>query len=293
MSFVPDPLGSRNVMVLVDAIEHAEQLDPVGDRIQKAVDKAPQRLRDLLHGVWLGHPLHPSMVHAPVGGWMSAAVLDLIPGQEKAATTMVAVGTVSAVPTAIVGWNDWASLDAEQRRTGLVHALCNATAVALYGGSLFARLRGRHTRGKVLGFLGLGIAGAGAFLGGHLTYRQGAGTNQAVADQMRVPDSWQDLGPRSEYPNGTPVVRRIGDVPVLVYRRGEEFTVMMERCGHQTGPLGSGDTVDVNGEECVVCPWHGSTFRLSDGRVVHGPAASNQPLLESRIARGRLEVRKP
>lgn len=280
-------------MVLVDAIEHAEQLDTVGDRIQRTIDKAPRRLRDLLHGVWLGHPLHPAMVHAPVGGWLSAAVLDLIPGQEKAATTMVAVGTASAVPTALVGWNDWASLDAEQRRTGLVHALCNATAVALYGGSLVARLRGRHARGRVLGFLGFGLAGAGAFLGGHLTYRQGAGTNQAVADQLRVPEEWQDLGPRSEYPSGTPVVRRIGDVPVLVYRRGEDITVMMERCGHQTGPLGAGEQTDVGGEPCVVCPWHGSTFRLSDGRVVHGPAATNQPLLETRVVRDRLEVRKP
>ncbi len=280
---------------MVDQIEQIDRLDPVSDRLRKAVDTVlkPQGVRDFLHGVWLGHPLHPALMHAPIGAWISAAVLDLVPGQEKAATTLVGAGTASAVPTALAGWNDWASLDTEQRRTGLVHALCNVTAMALYGGSLAARLKGRHGRGRILGFLGLGVMGAGAYLGGHLAYKQGAAVNQAVADLMRVPEEWQDLGPRSEYPDGTPVVRRIGDVPVLVYRRGDTITVMMERCGHQTGPLGAGEQVDHDGDACVVCPWHGSTFRLSDGGVVYGPAATNQPLLETRVVRDRLEVRKP
>jgi nitrite reductase/ring-hydroxylating ferredoxin subunit len=277
--------------MVVDQIDRTDKLDPLSDRLQKIVDGVlrPQRLRDLLHGVWLGHPLHPALIHAPVGAWISAAVLDLVPGQEKAATTLVATGTASAVPAAVVGWNDWAALDAEQRRTGLVHALCNAAAVGLYGGSLVSRLRGKHARGRMFGFLGLGMAGVGAYLGGHLAYRQGAGVNQAIADLMRVPDEWQDLGPVPEYPDGTPVVRRIGDVPVLVYKRDDRFTVMVERCGHQTGPLGAGEQVD----GCVVCPWHGSTFRLSDGAVVHGPATSNQPLLKARVERGQLQVRKP
>jgi nitrite reductase/ring-hydroxylating ferredoxin subunit len=281
--------------MVVEQIERTQRLDAVSDRLQKAAGGVfrAQRVRDFLHGVWLGHPLHPAMVHAPVGSWISAAVLDLVPGQEKAATTLVAAGTASAVPTAVVGWNDWAALDAEQRRTGLVHALCNATAVALYAGSLVSRLRGDHARGRLLGFLGLGIAGAGAFLGGHLTYRQGAGANQAVADQMRIPEGWQDLGRLVDFPDGTPVIRRIGDVPVLVHRSGHRLTVLLERCGHQTGPLGAGDTVEVNGDPCVVCPWHGSTFRLTDGSVVHGPATSNQPTLEARVTGDRVEARRP
>ena len=68
---------------------------------------------------------------------------------------------------------------------------------------------------------------------------------------------------------------------------------MMERCGHQTGPLGAGEKVEVNGEACVVCPWHGSTFRLSDGAVVHGPAATNQPVLETRVVDDRVQARRP
>src|SRR5687768_15561087 len=107
-------------MTVVDRIEQAERLDPLSDRLQRLVGGLPQPVRDLLHGVWLGHPLHPALVHAPVGAWLSAAILDLVPGQRRAATALLATGTVAAVPTAVVGWNDWASLDRDQRRTGLV-----------------------------------------------------------------------------------------------------------------------------------------------------------------------------
>jgi nitrite reductase/ring-hydroxylating ferredoxin subunit/uncharacterized membrane protein len=278
-------------MTVVERIEQAERLDPISDRLQHLVGGLPRAVRDLLHGVWLGHPLHPAMVHAPVGAWLSAAILDAMPGQRRAATTLLAAGTVAAVPTAMAGWNDWASLEKDQRRTGLVHALANATALALFAGSLVARARGRD--GRALSYAALGLAGAGAYLGGHLSYRQGAGVNQAVQDLFRLPGGWQGLGEAIGYPERQPTARRIGDVPVLVYRDGERFTVLLERCGHQTGPLAEGERVDVGGQACVVCPWHGSTFRLTDGGVVHGPAATNQPVLDSRVVDGRLEARRP
>jgi nitrite reductase/ring-hydroxylating ferredoxin subunit len=148
-------------------------------------------------------------------------------------------------------------------------------------------------RGRALSYAGLGVAGAGAYLGGHLSYRQGAAVNQAVPDLYRIPDGWQPLGDAIEYRDGVPTARRVGDVPVLVYRQGEKFSVLLERCGHQTGPLDEGDRVEVDGQACVVCPWHGSTFRLADGGVVHGPAATNQPVLATRLVDGRLEARRP
>src|SRR5689334_7505202 len=131
-------------MALVDRIEQADRLDPVSDRMRDTVDRVPRRLRDFLHGVWLGHPLHPVMVQAPVGAWLSAAVLDLIPGQTRAATVLTATGTATALPAAVAGLNDWASLDDEQRRTGLVHAVCNTVALGLFGASVLARVRGAH-----------------------------------------------------------------------------------------------------------------------------------------------------
>lgn len=77
---------------LLTKLEQASALDRVGDRLQRVVQGIlrPQRVRDLLHGVWLGHPLHPALVQVPVGAWMSAAMVDLmLPDQRRAATTLV------------------------------------------------------------------------------------------------------------------------------------------------------------------------------------------------------------
>src|SRR4051794_9513362 len=114
-------------------LEQASGLDRVGDRLQRAVLATirPRRVRDLLHGVVLGHPLHPAMVQVPVGAWISAAVLDLMPGQRRAATTLVGVGTAAALPAAVAGLNDWAALSRDQRRVGLVHAASNTVGLAL------------------------------------------------------------------------------------------------------------------------------------------------------------------
>jgi nitrite reductase/ring-hydroxylating ferredoxin subunit len=68
---------------------------------------------------------------------------------------------------------------------------------------------------------------------------------------------------------------------------------MIGHCAHHTGPLVEGEVVNVHGEDCVVCPWHGSAFRLADGMVVHGPAASDQPLLRTRVVDGRIQAALP
>ncbi|MFB9234867.1 Rieske 2Fe-2S domain-containing protein [Plantactinospora siamensis] len=276
-------------------LEQASGLDAVGERAQRSVWAVlrSQRIRDLLHGVWLGHPLHPVMVQVPVGAWTSAAVLDLMPGQRRAATTLVAVGTASALPAAVAGWNDWASLSTEQRRVGLVHAAANIVGVTLYAGSLTARLAGRHGAGRLLAFLGLASAGGGAYLGGHLAYKQAAQVNHSVTEMHRLPEDWRAVADLDQIPEGSLVRRTVEDVDVVVYRDGPDVTVLLDRCAHLSGPLSEGEVTKVDGQACVVCPWHGSTFRLDNGEVVHGPAATDQQILPTRVSDGVLEARLP
>ncbi|GAB3853235.1 Rieske 2Fe-2S domain-containing protein [Micromonospora andamanensis] len=280
---------------LLTKIEQAAGLDRFGDRLQQTVQGVlrPQRVRDLLHGVWLGHPLHPAMVQLPVGAWISTAVLDLMPGQRRAATTLTAVGTLSALPAAVAGLNDWAGLSRDQRRVGLVHAASNTVGLALYGASLAARLSGRHGLGRTLGWLGLGAAGAGAYLGGHLAYKQGAQVNVSVSDLHLISEGWHPVAEMTSLPQRELVTRKVDDVSVILYRHGDDVTVMLERCPHQSGPLGEGEVREIDGHACVVCPWHGSTFRLNGGEVVHGPSPNDQQVLPTRIVNGRLETRLP
>ncbi|HEX5199132.1 MAG TPA: Rieske (2Fe-2S) protein [Actinoplanes sp.] len=282
-------------MRMMTRLEEAHALDPVSDKLQAAVQAVakPQRLRDVLHGTWLGHPLHPVLVQLPVGSFVSAAILDLLPGRSRSATALIGAGVAGAVPAVAAGWLDWSQLTKDQRRVGLVHATANAVAVGLYATSLVARLRGRTARGKAFSFAGLTVAGLGAYLGGHLSYAQSAGVNQAAPELVRVPGEWTEVASLADLPDGRPVVRKAGEVPILVFRRGDRVSAMIERCGHETGPLGEGEITGAGADACVVCPWHGSVFRLTDGAVMHGPAASAQPMLRTRLRDGRVEVTQP
>jgi nitrite reductase/ring-hydroxylating ferredoxin subunit/uncharacterized membrane protein len=283
------------VRELLTRLEQASGLDRLSDQLQHSVSSMlpGQRIRDVLHGVWLGHPLHPAMVQLPIGAWASAAVLDLVPGQRRAATLLVALGTAGALPAALAGANDWASLSREQRRVGMVHALANAAGVMFYTGSLVARLGGRHGVGRTLGLLGLAAVGGGAYLGGHLVYKQAAGVNHGAPELDRIEDGWHPVADLATLPEATLLTRKIDDIAVVVYRDGDEITVMLERCAHQSGPLGAGEVTRVDGRTCVVCPWHGSTFDLGDGEIVHGPAGSDQQVLATRVIGGVLQARLP
>ncbi|GAA0735447.1 Rieske (2Fe-2S) protein [Dactylosporangium roseum] len=285
---------------LLAKLERSHGLDRIGDPARKAILAAVPRegVRDVLHGRWLGHPLHPAVVQFPVGAWLSAAVLDalaFLPGRRPAATALLVAGTAAALPAAVTGATDFTTLSREQRRVAVVHALANSVALGLFVSSIVARLRGRHAAGRGLSYAGTGVAGVGAFLGGHLSFSQDAGTNHAAAALPLVPRGWHGIGAIEEFRPGRVESRILGETPVLVYRDGDgdRFSVLIGRCAHRSGPLADGRTVEVDGEACLECPWHGSVYRLADGRAVHGPASSDQVVLRTRIRAGRLEAARP
>ncbi|MFF4952193.1 Rieske 2Fe-2S domain-containing protein [Streptomyces chattanoogensis] len=276
----------------LDSLADARALDAVIAPLRKVVRTLPLgRYRDVLHGRQLGHPLHPALVQVPIGAWTSAALLDVVPGASRSARFLVGVGVVAAVPAALAGWVDWAEQHKRQMRTGVVHAAANAAAIGLYTGSWAARRRGQPWRGKALGLAGLTVATAGGVLGGHLAFRQGAGTNKAEPVPRLLEPGWQLLGRVDDLPVGEPVRREVGEVPVVVVRdESGEVHVLANRCSHLSGPLSEGKIID----GCVECPWHGSTFRLSDGQNVRGPATAPQPSFEVRTdSAGTLYVRLP
>ncbi|TVL91133.1 Rieske (2Fe-2S) protein [Streptomyces sp. SAJ15] len=284
-------VSAANPLSTIDAIEDAEVLDRVASPLRAGVRALPLgRARELLRGRWQGHPLHPTLVQAPIGSWTSAALLDLTRGNERAARLLIAVGLVTAAPAAVAGATDFADQFPEQERVGVVHAAANTTAIVLYTASLIVRLRGG--RGRLLGFAGLAAATAGGFLGGHLTFRQAAGVNHSEAVPHLVDAGWHAVGGPEEFPRGRMVRRMVGEVPVLIVRDAEgtgELHALADRCSHLSGPLSEGEVVD----GCVVCPWHGSTFRLADGTCVAGPATAPQPSFEVRLNDGLVEVRLP
>lgn len=276
----------------IDRLEELASLDPVISRVRSSVRQViqPQALRDLLHGVWLGHPLHPMLVQVPIGAWTSAAILDLVPKTGPSVSLLIGTGMATAAPAAAAGLVDWSELNQRESRMGLVHAAANSVALVLYGASLLARARGRRARGKALGYAGLASVMVGGLIGGHLSYRNAAGVNHNADAPALGPTDWTDVGRLDELPDGQLARRDVGTFPILLLRRGMRVSALADRCSHLSGPLSEGQLTG-DGEPCVVCPWHGSTFRIADGTVVHGPATAPQPMLETRVLSDHVEVR--
>jgi nitrite reductase/ring-hydroxylating ferredoxin subunit/uncharacterized membrane protein len=289
-------LRSARPVTLAERLERAQVLDrPVGALSDLVVHALPPgRRADALHGVPFGQPAHPALVRLPVGFWASAVLLDRLggPGAERASATLVATGVAAAVPAMATGLADWSALHRHQQRVGLVHAIAQAGATMLFTGSLLARAAGQRGKGRLLSTGGLVAATAGAYLGGHLALRLGAGASHAEPIGHLTAAGWHDLCPLADLPEGRLVRRQLGYLSVLAVRDGAAAHVLTDHCAHLGGPLHQGRVTSVAGVACVTCPWHGSTFRLSDGAVVHGPSTGRQPAFETRISdSGLIQVR--
>ncbi|MBB6379280.1 nitrite reductase/ring-hydroxylating ferredoxin subunit [Pseudonocardia eucalypti] len=279
-------------------IERAVRLDGVAGSARDLVHRLlrRRRLKDALHGVWLGHPLHPALAQLALGSLLSASLIDLCGGRRRDSSRLIVVGLLATGPTAAAGWADFADGHEEQQRVGLVHAALNATAVGCYVGALGARAR-RSGRGRGRSVAGGVLAGTAAALGGHLSFRMASGANHAEEVQHIGPENWQPVGPVAELPLDQPVRRLIGEVPAFVLRRsvrdegGETMVVLSDRCPHLSAPLHEGELSSVDCQPQVTCPWHGSVFRVSDGEVVHGPATAPVPRFDTRVRNGLLEAK--
>ena len=271
----------------ISRLEQDSRLDTAvsaGQRVARLIK--PGKVRDALHGVWLGHPVHPVLVQVSAGTWLSASVIDFTGGGDKAARQLTATGLAAAVPAAIAGAVDWSEQHEQQMRVGVVHAAGNAVAMSLYGASLITRGPGR---GRWLRLAGLAAMSASGLLGGHISFRLAGGANHAEAVPHIVEPGWRNVMPAADLPDGRPVRKMLGETPIALVRSGSQLHALADRCSHMSGQLSESDLVD----GCLTCPWHGSVFRVSDGSVARGPATAPQPAFNTRVVDGAIQVRLP
>ena len=291
---------------ILEAIGEQEWMEAPAQAVQntvlasfEAAGEPGKKAKDFLHGRWFGHALHPAITDVPVGSWTIAALFDAIAAYtgksdlDKGADTAIGVGLISAVGAAVTGLTDWSQVEGRPRKVGFLHAVFNITATGFFLASWLMRRSGdENKRGtaRCLSWTGYTIAMGGAWLGGELVSTEKLGVDNAPRDLW--PQEWTSVLAENELPEGALTQAIAGKNAIMLTKRSGEIFALAEKCSHLGGPLSEGEFCDRDGESAVRCPWHGSCFSLRDGRVLEGPATHPQPVLETRVQDGQIQVRQ-
>ena len=274
----------------------------LSDTLQQAIGvivgahrKPPRRLKSLLNGVWLGHPLHPAITDVPVTAWVFTAIFDIIwlishtSWAAYGAFVAVIVGLLGAVGAIVTGLTDWSDTYGTERRVGLNHALFNACATILYLVSFILRLLagpGDGIAAVILGFIGLVSVIYASYLGGDLVFNKGTGVNHTAWEAGS--EDYEVVLPVERVEENKLYRVMVAGVPVVLLRQGAQFYAISATCAHAGGPLDEGELEG----DVVQCPWHGSRFCMRNGRVLTGPATVNAPRYDIRIRDNQVEARR-
>ena len=212
-------------------------------------------------------------------------MLDLA-GMERGADLSLAIGVAGAVGSALAGiavWTETAGLD---RRLGLLHAGLNTASLVLNVASLGLCWSGRRRGGVFLSVSGYALANLSSYLGGELAFARGVGVNHTAWEHG--PAEYTAILALDKLTEGKPIRAEVAGMPVLFVKQGAKIAALGATCPLAGGPLDQG-VVD---HDRISCPWHGSVFCLTDGKVVRGPARDPAIAFDARVRNGMFEVRQ-
>lgn len=248
----------------------------------------PRILRDLLHGTWLGHPLHPLITDVPIGALTVALILDLL-GIVDGANWATLIGVAGLLAAALAGFADYQYTEGRSHRYGAIHASFMTVALIFYLFSLAVRYGytpGTAYHATITAALGYLLIALGAYIGGDLVFTLGSQVDR---------HAWRGGGGKwtpvetGDLPERTPTKVKAGAQTLVLIRTGGTVHALHDTCAHLGCSLSEGKVVG----GAIECLCHGSQFDLTDGHVIHGPAVYDQPRYEVRGSDGKLEVRRP
>ena len=265
------------------------------DTIYGALGRPGKLLQDFLNGSWLGHSLHPVIVDVVIGGSTMAVLLQVLSWSGVADMRVALVwvlgltclSALSAIVTGLTDFKDTATGD-ERHVVGL-HGFINIMATAILIGAFVALLAEADALAGWLIVAGFGVIGVGGFIGGHVVFKYGYMVNANAFARGKKAREFTPILASADLPEETPTKAMLGTTALVVVRRGDVVFALKETCSHAGGPLAQGKLVG----DTIVCPWHGSAFRLRDGAVRHGPASTRQVTYQARISGDQVEVQGP
>ena len=254
-------------------------------------------MKDLLEGKPLRHPVHPVLVHFPIGLFLLSLILDLVSVVDPAAPNLVRasfyamlLGVITALLAALPGFVDYTDIrrDHPGKGTATAHMTLNLIVVALYGINLWIRAPALAEPQVgwlplILSIIGVGLLSASGYLGGRLVYDEGIAVGRHKRDTPTPSDTLR-LSTADATKDGellfvaVPAAKRLADQETLrveidgqvmtIARIEDNLFAFQEFCSHRFGPLSEGSFHGFN----VQCPWHDSCFDVRTGKVTHGPA---------------------
>ena len=280
-----------------EVVERQNWLDTLADPLQNWIHSLGRfsgfkKFMDVLHGTWLGHPLHPVLTDVPIGSWTATMLLDCVwlssehPEMARAADITMILGLLGAGSSAITGLADWSETDATDRRVGMAHALLNSSALVANLASCGLRFTGRRRAGIALSSVGYALTTFAAYLGGELSLAKGVGVNHVAWDGGS--DDFVAVIKAADLPDKKLTRVDAAGMPAVLWKDGQQIYALAATCSHAGGPLDEGTCQDGT----VTCPWHASSFRLKDGAVTSGPAVYAQPTFAVRVRNGSIELRR-
>jgi uncharacterized membrane protein/nitrite reductase/ring-hydroxylating ferredoxin subunit len=233
------------------------------------------------------HPIHPMLVMFPFGLWTISFIFDVLGRIFDNGNLFIAAfyaliaGCVGAALAALPGAIDLFTVvppNSTARQRGYIHAGMNVIALLLF---IFIAWRRGDAQtvpdglSLLLSFIGIAGICVSGWLGGTLVYRNQIGIDRRYANAKSVLD-------RTVADRARPLVNvgELGPSQMMLARVGPEAErialgkcsdgvhAFQDRCTHKGGPLSDGALIDCK----VQCPWHGSQFDVTTGRVVAGPA---------------------
>jgi uncharacterized membrane protein/nitrite reductase/ring-hydroxylating ferredoxin subunit len=271
--------------------------------------------KDFLEGKPLRHPIHPMLVHFPIGLFVLSFIFDLVsfflPGTPfllRDSFYAMLLGVVVALLAAIPGLVDYSDIrrDHPGKRTATIHMVLNLAAVAIYAFNFWLRFPPRF--GSSIGLLplflsvvGISLISISGYLGGKLIYDEGIAVGRHKRDTSTPQKTLRLSGKTATAEDKTifvavPNAKRlahgetlrveIDDKVLMIVRIEDEFYAVQEFCTHRFGPLSEGSFEGYN----VQCPWHNSCFDVRTGKVTNGPAKIDLKTFKMEVRNGEICV---
>lgn len=147
----------------------------------------PNVLKAALLGKWLGHPLHPALVHVPIALWLGALLFDVLTmchlggnGLVRGAFWAIAIGLASTAIVVPTGIAEWTQIKREKPAwtIALCHMILNLVVAALLAISLYLRWNSYYadqppTSSFVLNVVANIVLLVSGYLGGRMVYEHG------------------------------------------------------------------------------------------------------------------------